>query len=57
MGYFRIRNFHRTHDKLNFKGSTVYWESFTEEENIREFHGFRNDRKYFLATIFYLLLS
>ena len=33
--------------------STVYWESFTEE-NIQKFCGFWNDHECFLATIFYL---
>ena len=33
--------------------TTVYWESFTEE-NIRDICKFWNDHECFLATIFYL---
>ena len=35
--------------------NTIYWESFMEE-NIHKFCGFWNDRKCFLATIFYLVI-
>ena len=35
--------------------STVYWESFTEE-NIRKLRRFWDDHECFIATIFYLLI-